>query len=300
MSIRFNRRAVVLGGTAMTLAGRTQSIAGDIDQGNGGQGTFWQPVLTEFFVARKDGLPTYPEADGPPVFPYPDLENAPEGAVTPEIAREKGLLHFSLLPGPLDGPATIDSDWVQYEKLWKSGEHASAIAVARQFGKPRLYMHRCIDEDYLATYPDNQTLYAVFSAGIIREKLPIPGNPSAKERAELIRSEVLITHGRLLITVLDRVRPNGSGGELKAEIGGNGFNGERLGSLIARRTGFNMSVPTIRDGDHLNGVYSVKLELDLQAGPSLGLATKETHRISGEIRVAIGYQYLDSLVPGAR
>lgn len=300
MSLRFNRRAVLLGATAISVARPSPSFAEDIDQGNQGQGTYWQPALTEFFVVRDKGMPTFPEADGPPAFPFPDLENAPEGTVTPEVAREKGLLHFSLLPGPLEGQASVEHDWLQYEKLCRSDEHASAIAVARQFGKPRLYMHRCIDEGYLATYPDNQTLYATFSADIIREKLPIPGNPSGKERTDLIRSEVLVTHGKLLITVLDGVRPNGSGGEFKADVGVNGFNGARLGSLIERPTGFNMTVPTIRDGDHLNGVYSVKLELDLQAGPSLGLATKEVRRISGEIRIAIGYQYLDSLAPGAR
>lgn len=300
MSVRFNRRAVVLGATAISVVGRSPSFADDMDQANQGQGTYWQPALTQFFVVRDKGMPTYPEADGAPMFPFPDLENAPEGTVTPEIAREKGLLHFSLLPGPLEGQPSVEHDWVQYDKLGKSGEHASAIAVARHFGKPRLYMHRCIDEDYLATYPDNQTLYAVFSADIIREKLPIPGNPSGKERTDLIRSQVLITHGKLLVTVVDGVRPNGSGGELKADIAVNGFNGERLGSMIERPTGFNMTVPTIRDGDHLNGVYSIKIELDLQAGPSLGLAAKEVRRISGEIRVAIGYQYLDSLAPGAR
>ena len=301
MSIRFSRRAVILGGTAATLAGgRFPALAQQLDQGNQGQGTYWQPVLSELFVVRDQGMPTYPENDGPPVFPYPDLENAPEGSVTPDVAREKGLLHFSLLPRPLDGPPSIDSDWLQYEKLYKNGEHASAIVVARDFGKPRLFMHRTIDEDYLATYPSNVRLNPSVTADIGREKLPIPNGPSGAERTKLIRQEVRIKSGRLEVNILDKVKRNGSGGEIAEAQKVESYGQSSLSVLTQHRVEIIARAPTILDGDVLNGVYSVKIDLELEAGPSLGLAAPESRKISAEIRIAMGEQYLDIRILGKK
>lgn len=296
MSIRFDRRTVVLGGTTMALAGQLPALAQE--QGNQGQGTYWQPVLTRFYVMRPQEQPTFPEGDGPPVFPHPDIP--PDTSVTPEVARQKGLLHFTLLPSPLDGPPTVDSDWILYDKLRNMDEHVSAIAMARDFGKPRLFMHRCRDEEYLATYPLNNRVLGVVAADIGREKFPIPDRPTGQARTDLIRREVVVTNGRINVSVMNKVKMNGAGGEVATELMNKGLDGYTLGGLGNDRLEIIPRAPTQVEGDFLNGVYRISVEMELRAGPSLGLAANETKKLSAELRFAIGDEYLDIRILGKK
>lgn len=298
MSPRFNRRTVVLGGTAMALGSGLPAFGQE--QGNQGQGTYWQPVVSRFYVMSPQSPPKFPEGDGPPEFPDPRTGAFPDSSVTPEVAREKGLLHFSLLPSPLEGPPNVDSDWVKYEKLREMEEHASAIAIARDFGKPRLFMHRCRDEEYLATYPVNVRLVGVVSADIGREKFPIPDRPTGQARTDLIRKEVLITEGKIEVDILNKVKLNGAGGEVAEALSVGGLHGSTLATVREHQVEIIPRAPTRPNGDVLDGVYRVKLEMSVRAGPSLGLAADETKKLNAEIRFAIGQEYLDIRILGKK
>lgn len=251
-----------------------------INQTNDGQGTYWLPIVSAFYVRPEQGSPSWPEGDGPPVFPA-DIINPP--------------LQFTLNPSPADSAPTIDTDWAVFQKRYGGGEQVSALAVARQFGKPRLWLHRCFDENYLAGYPELHRVYIVFEVDVFRERFPIKGQLPAPARKQLIRENVRIASGKMQVLVLNKVRLNGSGGEadenplLTVDLT------DRTLAAQAQQgtTEFIPRFATVASGDLLDQVLAVKVDIELEAGSALGLDPPEKKKLAFEIRFAVGAQYVE-------
>jgi hypothetical protein len=246
-------------------------------QDNPGQGTYWLPIISAFYV--KDlGDPVWPDGDGPPVFPQ---------EVNPP-------LRFTTNPAPAESAPTIDTDWVVFQQRYQRGEQASAWVMAREFGKPRLWIHRCYDEEYLAGYVQNHRLQLILDIDVVRESFPLPDTLSRPARRQLIAEKVQVVSGSLEIIQLNGVRKNGSGGSGDVPLLKLSLPGGPLQDLTKNaRTLFVPRAPTVPDGDKLNGVVRIAVEFEVEAGTDLGLATPERKELAGEIRFAVGQMYVE-------
>jgi hypothetical protein len=290
----WSRRAAIQSGLALaaSLVG-PRGYAQELTQNFTGEGTYWQPVVTSLYAARPDELPVFPEGDGPPRFPGPAGPDGSPQLLSPEDAAKRGLLHFTLNAPPADSAPNIDADWLVYERLKNADEHVSAIVAARQFGKRRLWLHRCREEEYLAVYPVGVRLHLFFGADIGRERFRLPSELAGAAREASVREKVRIVDGRLVISYLNRVRKTGAGGEPGETLQTEVVAGSSLSALPERRIEFIPRAPTAVVGELLDGVVRIALELEFEAGTELGLSQPERRKVQAEIRVALGEQYLD-------
>jgi hypothetical protein len=296
----WSRRKVVRNGLALAASlAASRGYAQELTQNFTGEGTYWQPVVTALYARREDGQPVFPEGDGPPEFPDVGGTPGPDGKTlpaTPEEAARRGLLHFTLNAPPADSAPNIDTDWLVYDRFRNADEHVSAIAAARQFGKRRLWLHRCREEEYLAVYPANVRLYLHFGADVGRERFQLASQVTGPAREAFVREKVQIVEGKLVVQYLNKVRKNGAGGEpgetLKTEL----FTGSNLADFAQRAPVEFVPRAESTVGELLDGALRVSLELTLEAGAELGLPQPERRKVNAEIRLALGEQYLDFLV----
>jgi hypothetical protein len=283
MSRHPTRRSLIAGlGPVALCAAARPGFADDqtLTQTNAGAGTYWLPIISAFYVKVEQNDPVWPEGDGPPVFP--------EKVVNPP-------LRFALNPSPVDMAATIDTDWAELQKRFGNGEQSSGWAVARQFGQPRLWVHRTFDEEYLAGYPESQRARVYIEFDVVRQNFPLAKNLTGPARKQFIRDNVRALAGKIIVGTRNGVRKNGSGGTLdEASQTISGIGGTTLGGL--QKMGLVEFVPrheTFGNGDLLDGVMSVQVEIEFEAGTELGLAAPERKKVSGEIRFAVGEAYID-------
>ena len=210
----------------------------------------------------------------------------PEDLINPPLL-------FTLNPSPVDTAPTIDTDWAVFQKRFAGDERVSGIVPGRQFGKPRLWLHRSYDEEHLAGYPVSHRLYIIVNAEVARESLPLPGQISVPSRKEFIAQKIRVVQGELTISVLTGVRKNGSGGSIASEVSKATLSGISLGEIGSKITEFVPRGDTTENGDLLDGVISVLVDLELEAGADLGLDVPERKKLSAEIRFAVGKQYIN-------
>ena len=245
-----------------------------------GAGVYWLPIISAFYVKVEQNDPVWPEGDGPPVFPD-KIVNPP--------------LRFALNPSPVDMAATIDTDWSELQKRFGNGEQSSGWAVARQFGQPRIWVHRTFDEEYLAGYPESQRARVFIAFDVVRQNFPLARTLTGPARKQFIRDNVRALGGKIIVGTRNGVRKNGSGGALdESSQTISSIGGTSLGGL--EKTGLVEFVPrheTFENGDLLDGVISVSVEIEFEAGAELGLDMPERKKVAGEIRFAVGETYID-------
>ena len=258
-----------------------------IEQTNEGQGTYWFPVVTAFYAQPEQVQPVFPEGDGPPTF-------ADKNNIKPEF-------RFDLNPPPADKAPTIDTDWLVLSKNLEEGDAVSAWFLARKNGKPRLYLHRCHETEYMAGYTKSVRLRIVLDLGVPREALPIPNKPPrGPARDKLIRENIRVVSGKMEITEWNDVTASGRHGKLATEtpLAIANLSGGTMDAFGGTKLEFVPRAQTVPQGDRFNGIIQVSFELELEARTALGLSAPERKRIKGAIRFAIGDQYVNVGVLG--
>jgi hypothetical protein len=280
MTMLLSRRAVLAGASSCLIARAPAFAQEELTQTSEGEGTYWAPVISALYAEPEQGSPSLPEGDGPPEFP--------ENVTQPP-------LKFTLNPSPADRAANIDTDWTVYDMRRRADEHVSAIVMAKQFNKPRLWLHRCRDEEYMAGYGESRRLFLITNAAVVRERFPIEGQPSSGARPGLIRDRLKVVGGKVAVEELAKVRPNGAGGEVVGEpLFLDRFANLSLAEFGSRpRSEFVPRFETTPEGELLNGVLKISLEMEFEAGTDLGLTEPERAKVYGEIRVAVGKEYVD-------
>jgi hypothetical protein len=274
--------------SAVLLGMPAQAQEEVIEQTNDGEGSYWFPAVTAFYAQPEQTHPVFPEGDGPPTF-------ADENRIKPPF-------RFSLNQPPVDKAPTIDTDWLVLSKNFEEGDAASAWFLARKNGKPRLYIHRCHETEYMAGYVKSVRLYIVLELGVPREALPIPGKPPrGPERDKLIRDNIRIVSGKIEITEWNDVSASGRYGKLASETPLATTNlADWTISNFGNRPKFEF-IPrgeTVPKGDRFDGIVQVSFELELEADTKLGLPAPQRKKLKGAIRFAIGEQYVNIGVLG--
>lgn len=254
-----------------------------LKQHNDGEATYWLPIISALYARPDQVSLNWPpdNADGPPV-------PTPGDVISP-------ALHFALNPAPAESPATIDTDWVIFQKRLQGDEQASAFVLAFEHGKPRLWLHRCIEETKLAGYPQSRRFYIMAGIEIVHERFPIAGSPPMAVRTKLIRDTIRIVSGKVTVSELDGVATNGSGKAGETPVASFAIGESSLADFGQRPLGeFIPTKDTEPKGDRLDHIIRIAIELELEAGTALGLKAPERRTLSGEIRLAVGKAYFEA------
>jgi hypothetical protein len=267
-------------------------------QGNPGSATYWEPIISDLYLVGEQT----------PRIPLAERREEPAAFSGENLINPKP--HFTLMPPVGDQSPNLLTDWrTLQQRIFQENDPVSAWFVSRQFpaweGRPRLLVHKVLDEERLVGYEQSVRYHIHFDLDIPHERLPGLQGLTGPARRQKLFQGVKAVEGTLTISRLDGVSLRGRGGTLvdPPEVALNIMQpGETLERFLNPQDPFVipyiLNAPTAVEGDRLNGVVNVALNFVLEVGPELGIDPPEQKTVRGEIRVAIGKRYVDFIRVG--
>ncbi len=244
----------------------------------------WLPAITQLYVATDTTIPVL-DPEKVPEFPVED----PQDAKAPEQGDAAALKSWPPVVTRVGGGPPV-RDWKAYLRQIESDRNVSFLASTLQAGKLALWVHDIGKAGYLLGYDVDNRLMVYFKVDMLQGKFPSPTIPTGPERRRFIHENIKVVLGSLKVERLDGVTRQGAEGhpvELVYENDMAATTLAELEDLGVKSVEFVARQPSKANGDLLDGVYRVSLEMELEAWGALGFDEPSKRTVSAQIRFLI-------------